>query len=162
MSKGLLGDLTDTGFSVIAKKDGKVVPKRNPGESTADYVARINAPKVPRKQPQQSPYASVEKAIERFAKRKMKGGYKADQCVIYIEACGDDAVMVEAKPQTETDDLIEVFVTVTAAEWSAAFVATKFKAPNKRLWSAGAVDVLKIAMDTPPNFGAVVAWLDAA
>lgn len=102
----------------------------------------------------------LPKTVQRFARRKMKGGYLGDQCVSYLKACTDKTATVAPTVLTETPDLIEVFVTIDADDWSVTIVAKKAKLNGSRLWSAIPADVLAISGVTLDNVEEVATWLE--
>lgn len=103
---------------------------------------------------------SLPKIVQRFARRKMKGGYLGGQCVSYIKACTDKTATVLPTVLTEASDLIEVFVTIEADDWSVTIVAKKAKLNGSRLWSAIPADVLAISGVTLENVEEVATWLE--
>jgi hypothetical protein len=102
----------------------------------------------------------LEEGIQRFAKRKMKGGYRGEQAAFFLQICSDHFATVSSTILLETEVRIEILARVDGANWSLAFVCKKAKLGRSALWTATGAEILGISGVTLDNVEDVVTWLE--
>lgn len=157
MTKTMLDKVAGSNVSVQLRKGGKFVPTLKPGETQAEYQARISEPKAPRKAA--PPFARVEKAALAFAKRFFRKAMTKDELTTALDF--EDAT--GTYEETSADEYgAELLVTVSGGEWEVQIFVFGTTTARGARWKFGAPRLRSIRLINTEDADAAEAWFNPA